>query len=181
MSGPLNLVVPVVELMHSPGEMRELQLTLESPTHYGEGVVQVAEGETMSIPLRLESLHEGILASGEIHTRAQGECGRCLDPIELPIDTEFQELFAYLPDEAYDYTVVDETIDLDQIVRDHVVLALPFQPVCSPDCLGLDPATGEKRTSDTPTTTEPVVDPRWAELEKFLSQGDADHPDQTQQ
>lgn len=175
------MAVPVAELMYAPGAMRELTLDVGAPSHYGEGVVRVEQGEPMSIPLRLESLHEGILASGEIHTHAQGECGRCLDPINIPIDADFQELFAYLPDEAYDYTVVDETIDLDQILRDHVVLALPFQPVCSPDCPGLDPTTGEKRTGDTPMTTESAVDPRWAELQKLLAPNDADHPDQTRQ
>jgi uncharacterized protein len=118
--------------------------------------------------VRLEGLHEGILVSAEIDTTASGECVRCLDPVTLPIQVEFQELFAYSPDEAFDFAVRDDHVDLEPVVRDAVVLSLPFQPVCRPDCPGLDPATGEKLSGadeDRPSAT----DPRWAALEGFTT------------
>jgi uncharacterized protein len=52
-------------------------------------------------------------------------------------------------------------------VRDAVVLALPFQPVCRPDCPGLDPATGEKLPDGVQSQDREVTDPRWAALEGF--------------
>jgi len=51
-----------------------------------------------------------------------------------------------------------------------VVLALPFQPVCREDCPGLDPETGEKRTSSSEGPAREEVDPRWAALEGFQTE-----------
>ncbi len=116
---------------------------------------------------KLEGLHEGILVSAEIDTEATGECVRCLDPVSIPVQVEFQELFAYSADEAFDFAVRDDHVDLEPVVRDAVVLALPFQPVCRPDCPGLDPETGEKLADNPDRSPREVLDPRWAALEGF--------------
>jgi uncharacterized protein len=58
-------------------------------------------------------------------------------------------------------------VDLEPVVRDAVVLALPFQPVCRPDCPGLDPETGEKLVHQPEQPAREVLDPRWAALEGF--------------
>lgn len=164
------LVIPVRDLIGKPGAMRELEITLGAPEHYGESVARVAEGDQVSITGRLESVHEGILASGEIHTQASAECVRCLEPIQVDIEPDFQELFAYSGEEGYDNEVVDETIDLGPIVRDQVVLQLPFQPMCSPDCPGLDPETGEKRPEGWQESSEDRLDPRWEALRALVDQ-----------
>ena len=118
----------------------------------------------MQLDVKLEGLHEGILVSAEIETEATGECVRCLDPVSIPVQVEFQELFAYSLDEAFDFAVRDDHVDLEPVVRDAVVLALPFQPVCRPDCPGLDPETG-LRLADHPELVTPTEhDPRWAAL-----------------
>lgn len=156
--------VPVASLMHKPGTAETIRFTLPAPTHYGEAVCVVAKNEPLDVDLLAESVHEGILVTGRVSTQAGAECVRCLDPVTLPITAAIQELFAYSPDEAYDYWVVQESIDLDQVVRDQVVVELPFQPVCQDDCPGLDPDTGLKRNtgSQQPDTTR--IDPRWAKL-----------------
>ena len=117
--------------------------------------------------MKLEGLHEGILVSAEIETEATGECVRCLDPVSIPVQVEIQELFAYSLDEAFDFAVRDDHVDLEPVVRDAVVLALPFQPVCRPDCPGLDPETGEKLADNPERSPREVLDPRWAALEGF--------------
>ena len=162
------LTIGVKDLVHRPGEMRELTLDIPAPEKYGEAVAWVPEGAPLTLGLRLEGLHEGILASGELAVVAQAECVRCLDACELPVQVDFQELFAYSPSEADSYLVVDDSLDLEGIIRDAVVLDLPFQPVCSPECYGLDPATGEKRTGPVPELERPEIDPRWQELGKLL-------------
>lgn len=154
--------------MGKPGSMRELDLRVNTPEKWGEAVAQVPEGAELEASGQLESVHEGILASGEIHTRAEAQCVRCLDPIGVDIDTEFTELFAYSGQEGYDSEVVDETIDLGVVVRDQVVLQLPFQPMCSPDCPGLDPETGEKRPEGWQESTEERIDPRWDALRELM-------------
>jgi len=159
-----DFVIPVASLMHKPGTSEKVSRIVPAPTHYGEGVCVVAEGEPLQLDVLLESVHEGILVSGTVATTAKAECVRCLDEVTVPIVAEVQELFAYLPDRDYDNVVVQETIDLDQVVRDQVVVELPFQPVCDPDCPGLDPKTGEKRQAGATQPDTTRVDPRWEKL-----------------
>ncbi len=157
--------VNVRDLMHRPGEMREKRLTFGVPEQLGAAAVIVVSGTELDIDLRLEGLHDGILVSGDVRTTASGECVRCLDPVTMPVEVEFQELFAYSRDEAYDYQVHDDHVDCEPVVRDAVVLSLPFQPVCREDCPGLDPETGERLADSGPREPRVVIDPRWAALE----------------
>ncbi|MEO7897338.1 MAG: DUF177 domain-containing protein [Pseudolysinimonas sp.] len=152
--------------------MRERALDLTAPEQYGAGAATVKQGAPVQIDLRLEGLHEGILVSADIATTATGECVRCLDPVSIPVQVEFQELFAYSLDEAFDFAVRDDHVDLEPVVRDAVVLALPFQPVCRPDCPGLDPETGERLADHPERSPREVRDPRWAALEGFQTDSD---------
>jgi uncharacterized protein len=156
--------VPVYDLMHRPGELREKQLDIVVPEGYGNAVIGVRTGADMRIDLRLEALHDGILVSGDVLTTAEGECVRCLIDVRQPVEVEFQELFAYSVDEAFDYTVHDDHVDLEPLVRDAVVLSLPFQPVCQDDCLGLCPQCGARLLDNPGHEHEAPVDPRWAAL-----------------
>ena len=158
--------------MHRPGEMREHRLDFPAPEQLGEGAAVVAVGTALRIDVRLEGLHDGILVSGEVDTVATGECVRCLDPVSLVIEVDFQELFAYSPHEAFDFVVRDDQVDLEPAVRDAVVLALPFQPVCREDCPGLDPETGERLADDSERKPAERIDPRWADLEGFRADSD---------
>ncbi len=153
--------------MHRPGEMRERAFEFDAPERLGEGVVAVPVGENIAIDVRMEGLHDGILVSAAVETTATGECVRCLDPVSVPVEVEIQELFAYSLDEAFDFAVHDDYVDLEPVVRDAVVLALPFQPVCRPDCPGLDPETGSKLADEPDQTPREVLDPRWAALQDF--------------
>jgi uncharacterized protein len=147
-----------------PGEMREKELDVTLDERMGEGLLAVQAGSTLHVDARLESVHEGILVSAEVTGVADGECGRCLREISEPVEVEFQELFAYPSEEAFDHVVVADHVDLEPLVRDAVVLSLPFQPVCSPDCPGLDPVTGERLQDGAEQDARPGVDPRWSAL-----------------
>lgn len=156
--------VQVFDLMHRPGEMREHSLDIVVPEGFGNAVIGIRDGAKLHLDARLESLHDGILVSGRARTTAEGECVRCLIDVALPIRVEFQELFAYSFDEAFDYTVHDNLVDLEPVVRDAVVLSLPFQPVCQEDCLGLCPECGVRLLDNPGHEHEAPVDPRWAAL-----------------
>lgn len=160
---------PIREIMNRPGEMRERERSFTAPEAFGEGLALVPAGENIDLEVRLESVHEGILASVSVDTTMHAQCGRCLSDFTAPFEVEFQELFAYTPTEAEEYGVHGDHVNLEPPLRDAVVLALPFQPVCRPDCPGLDPETGELR--DAEVAAEPdVVDPRWAALAGFLAE-----------
>ncbi len=154
----------VHDLIHRPGEYRERTREIAVPEQLGAGLVVVAEGEHMVLNTQLESLHDGILVSVRAQTTARGECGRCLSDVSQHVEVEFREVFAYSVDEAFDYVIHDELVDLEAPLRDAVVLSLPFQPVCQPDCHGLDPRTGERLTERPVAQPEEDIDPRWAAL-----------------
>jgi len=164
--------VNVRDLVNRPGEMREQLITVPAPEQLGEGLVSVAAGSELDLDLRLESVHEGILVTAEVDATAEGECGRCLTDIALPVRVEFQELFGYHGGEAIEYEVQDDHVDLEPLIRDAVVLALPFQPVCRPDCPGLDPETGLRLADHPELVTPEHSDPRWAALAGFQASED---------
>lgn len=162
-----QFVIPVHDLMHRPGLMREhdLEIILDAPM--GAAGVDIVAGSPIDVDLRLESVHEGILATAEVDARAKAECSRCLDQIEIPVEVDFQELFAYSGMSEDDFVVENEQIDLEQVIRDEVVLSLPFQPVCSPDCQGLCAECGLKLSDNPNHAHEQQVDARWSELQNF--------------
>ena len=157
------------DIANRPGEMRERSRTITVPEQFGEALAVVPAGAEMELNVRLESVHEGILASAEVSTTLQAECGRCLKEFATPFQVEFQELFAYTPTEADEYGVHGDHVDLEPPLRDAVVLALPFQPVCRPDCPGLDPESGELREAEAAVVLDAEIDPRWAALARFTA------------
>lgn len=159
------------DIKHRPGEMRDKVRDVVAPEHFGEGLAVVPEGETIHLDMRFESVHEGILATVTAGIRYVAECGRCLTEFAARGKVEFTELFAYTPSEADEYGVHGDYVNLEPPLRDAIVLALPFQPVCRPDCPGLNPETGELRSAEEVAGAEQVVDPRWAALAEFQ----ADH------
>jgi uncharacterized protein len=159
-------VLNVRDLVRHPGEMRERHLDIAAPEHLGEGLVAVQKGTAIELDVKLESLHEGILASGNATTRADGECARCLAPVSLPVEVEFAELFAYPADEPFDHVLQGDTLDLEPVVRDAVVLALPFQPECPDGCEDLDLGP-DIRLITADEEPEKPADPRWAALQGF--------------
>nr|WP_231134394.1 YceD family protein [Motilibacter deserti] len=123
---------------------------------------------------------EGVLVSGSAHAALAGECVRCLEPLEQDIEVDVQELFAY-PESSSAEADEDEVrllegdlLDVEPVVRDAIVLALPLQPVCSEDCPGLCSECGA-RLADEPGHGHDVVDARWAALGGLL---DADGSEQ---
>ncbi|MEN9731245.1 MAG: hypothetical protein RL488_555, partial [Actinomycetota bacterium] len=114
-------LIPVHDLMHKAGTMRRVNLEIQVPDALDNSVVAVEKGAEIIVDGRLESVHEGILVSANVSGDAKTECSRCLDPLKLEVDVEFQELFAYSLTDEDDLVITDETIDLEQVVRDAVV------------------------------------------------------------
>ena len=74
-----------------------------------------------------------------------------------------------LPTEADELgRVIDETVDLEQPIIDAVGLALPFSPLCGPDCAGLCPECGIALATAEPGHRHEQIDPRWAKLAAML-------------
>lgn len=122
---------------------------------------------------------EGVLVSGSIVGQAIGECVRCLDEVVEDVDIQIQELFVYPEraqaaeddgDEEEDVRELeDDMINLEPVLRDSVVTALPFQPLCSPDCPGLCSICGV-HLADEVEHSHDVVDPRWSALQSIIDE-----------
>jgi uncharacterized protein len=141
------------ELPRRAGEMKEYELDIVMSEKFGVELISVPAGEVIEVDVRLESVTEGVLLSADVYAVAQGECIRCLDPLEIVIERKIQELYNYEPTNergkkkksssedltAEDLDVADELmmdgniLDLETPIRDAVVLSLPTNPLCSQD------------------------------------------------
>ncbi|AEN12617.1 MULTISPECIES: DUF177 domain-containing protein [unclassified Streptomyces] len=169
------------ELGRRPGAMKRLSRTVEAPKDLGiDGVIGVPENAPLVLDLRLESVMEGVLVTGTARAAAEGECVRCLEPLTLEVEADFQEMFSYPDaddrnrgsadpvDDAEDdedrFFLEDGLFDLEPVLRDAVVLALPLQPVCKETCAGLCSECGI-RLDENPGHHHDAVDIRWAALQ----------------
>lgn len=164
------LVLDTRELGRRPGSQREVSRTVQAPAGLGIEVLRVPDGSPVELDLRLEAVMEGVLVTGTARAGLEGECARCLEPISDEIEVRFQELFVYDdqdvdPEEELEVsTLQDDLVDLEPLLRDAVVLALPFQPLCQDDCPGLCPECGARLADDPDHAHDAPVDPRWAAL-----------------
>lgn len=179
------------ELIRRPGSMREVSRVVTPAEPIGTDVIAVPAGHPVELDLRMESVVEGVLATGTAHAVASGVCVRCLEEVEEPLDVHFQELFAYPERAAHHQKVAGgargkdadaeeeqreldgDLMDLEEVVRDAVVTLLPFQPVCQDDCPGLCSECGA-RLADDPTHHHDVIDPRWSALASMATPSDND-------
>jgi len=113
------LVFDTHELGRRPGSLRKVSRTLEAPEGLGIiDVIGVPEKSGMTLELRLESVVEGVLVTGTAEARVEGECVRCLEPVDDEIDVEFQELFYYPESDASHRGRTTGTEDLDEESED---------------------------------------------------------------
>jgi uncharacterized protein len=154
--------------------MLRVRRTVPAPADLGTDVIAVPEGSDLDLDLRLESVVEGVLVSGTVTATAAGQCVRCLDDLERAVEVDVQQLYAYPghgPQEAEDGETDElegDLINFEPVLRDAVVLALPFQPVCREDCPGLCSECGV-HLADDPGHQHDQVDPRWAVLQTLTT------------
>jgi uncharacterized protein len=161
--------------------MRRVRRTVPASPDLGTGIVGVPTGSDLELDLRLEAVMEGVLVSGTVRAIAVGECVRCLVEVAVGLDVDLQELYAYPDrvvqaapgdDEVREFE--DDRIDLEPALRDAVVTALPFRPVCREDCPGLCPQCGI-RLADHPGHQHETSDPRWEALRDLVPGGQGGH------
>jgi uncharacterized protein len=169
------LVLDIARLGRRPGSMMTFEETVPSPLRIGLDLIGIAEGAPLTLDLQVQAVSEGVLVTGTVAAPTSGECARCLTPLTGDVEIELTELFAY-PDSATDATTdedevgrvgangVPDTVDLEQPIIDAVGLALPFVPLCRPDCAGLCAECGVALATAEPGHHHDTIDPRWAKL-----------------
>ncbi len=120
-----------------------------------------------------------VVVNGHIDTRVQVECDRCLQPAELPVNADFALEYvtgsdyesseaAELTHEEMSVSVFDgEAIDVDEMVKEQILLAVPTRMLCREDCKGICPECGIDRNSGKCACVTDDVDPRWAALKNL--------------
>lgn len=117
---------------------------------------------------------------GHATTRLELECGRCLEPFEIPVDTAFE--LRYVPELADvtepDREVTDDdlttayysegALDVTEMLREQFQLALPMKPLCTEACKGLCPQCGTNLNRTQCGCTPRWEDPRLAALKGLL-------------
>ena len=151
--------------------MRTVTRTVPAPADIRGELIGALPGSDLVLDLRLESVSEGVLVSGTARVMLTGECARCLDPLTEELEVDIQQLFVYPGNEIDEDDeddeigrLVDDYIDLEPLLRDAVVLALPLAPVCREDCPGLCPDCGARLADVDPGHGHELADPRWAAL-----------------
>jgi len=141
------------------------------------------EDLTQSAPLRVTGSAELLAHSGG-EIRIQGkytgelaaECDRCLAQTRFPLDSSFDLFYRPMSDIARDEEVeIDEGetelgfyegagMELEDILREQVLLALPMQRVCREDCKGICPVCGKNRNETACDCKVDTADDRWGAL-----------------
>jgi uncharacterized protein len=168
-------VLDTRELGRRPGTFKDYRRTVAAPEQLGLDMIGVVEGSPLELAVRLESVTEGVLATGAVSGKLHGECGRCLTDFDEAFEVDFVELFAYPHSITEETTDADEVcrldrdhLDLEPVVRDTVVLSLPLTPLCRAECAGLCPKCGERLDDLEAGHSHQQLDPRWTALtERF--------------
>lgn len=162
-----GLVLSTHEVARRAGTMKEVRTVVDAPEGIGVEVIKVLPGSPVELDLRLESVIEGVLVSGLARMTAHGECARCLTPLERDLEVDVQELYLYPGVEDDDEEachLAGDLIDLEPLLRDAVVLDLPYTPLCRADCAGLCAQCGADLNADPDHAHDDAADPRWGDL-----------------
>lgn len=167
-----------------------MRIEVENLTEKGEPFSQVYEpgqvelgeegarvaGET-TVAGRASRKGEEVRVRGQIRTEVELSCDRCLAPRMTPMEVEFDTSFIpqtaasaatenveLLPEHLVVDTYEGDAVDLDELVREQIVLALPSRHLCREDCKGLCPRCGADLNAEHCSCDTAEVDPRWAAL-----------------
>lgn len=160
-------ILNVADLIDRPGASRRLDLLL---TALDDLQLQLAE---VTGPLELsgvvESVVDGLLVRATLTAPLRMSCARCLVALTEPVETDVVELFAAADDPHAElepgYTYANGVLDLDALLRDALVPAVPLRSLCTEDCRGLCPECGSDRNESVCGCMENTTDSRWAALE----------------
>jgi uncharacterized protein len=120
-----------------------------------------------------------IRVSGHVSVAMEADCDRCLEPAPCPIDADFDLVYAPLaiapsseeveldPDEAEMGFYEGDGIELNDVLREYILLALPVKRVCREDCKGLCPVCGQSRNQKECACHAVAVDDRWEALKNY--------------
>ena len=137
--------------------------------------------EPISVDGRVRSSGSEVEVSGRVETKVSVECDRCLKMLEMPVsagfklqyitgqDYETSSAAELTPDEMALSVFDGQAIDVDEIVREQILLAVPDRALCDEKCRGICSICGTNLNAGSCDCKLSEVDPRWAALKDFKS------------
>ena len=165
-----GLLIDIHDLVGTPGACRPI-FKVQPIEGLKVPLAWVEEEDPVQIDLVAESLREGVEVTGEVSGRLRLSCSRCLVEYGLPFEQAVGEMFYFSAEEAKEkesYAVEAGIIDLEQMLRDVVILGMPVNPVHDPECRGLCPQCGADLNQGDCGHDREMVDIRWAPLKSML-------------
>ena len=167
---------------------------IEFDLHFHPGVIDYGDEATQTGDLHTEGqaevLHEhrgprDIVADIRLKGRFEGSfeapCARCVEPVATPLQADFDLLFrparvdassgerSISADETEIGYYEKDSLLLEDVLREQVLLSLPVRTLCNEDCKGLCPRCGQNRNSQPCSCDEGSSDPRWEALADLRS------------
>jgi uncharacterized protein len=152
--------------LRSGEEYRDAQEVLLEPLELG-GERYIAVPERVPAELGITRASTGTVFELRFRGRLHGPCQRCLADAVVDREVFAREYHAASPGASEELSspyVLDDRLELATWARDALVLALPEQILCRPDCAGLCPVCGRDLNAEPHEHAEEAVDPRWAAL-----------------
>ena len=176
-------------------EVRDLELQpIDFDQEFRPGAIDFGSEIVQKTPLhaagraQLVEEHHGkhktikdIRLNGELRTSLELPCARCLEPVVEEVDRKFDLLYrpqgsdagkeelSVTGAEAEISYYAGEGLELEDAVREQVLLALPLKVICREDCRGLCPHCGRNLNVEPCSCADAVDDPRWAALKEIRS------------
>ena len=165
-------VVNISDLVDRPGARRRERVE----GRLAEPVTVVDSTLRTDVPVVVDALLEwvsdGLLVTGTVEGAWDGPCRRCLNPVQGTLRAEVQELFESKPTDDDAYRLSHDSVDLEPLAREALVLDLPLAPLCKEDCRGLCPTCGADLNQGGCDCPPPEADARWAALDVLRLAGD---------
>lgn len=154
-------------LIHqSVGSSRDFYFDLPSLSLEPDFDLKQLEGK-----VRITRTPQGLLLQADFRALIQSECVRCLSNIDLELHTEFTELYAFSARSTSESELIlpeDGFIDLGPLLREYLLLEIPINPLCSPECNGICAMCGEPQGENFHVHEVESGDPRLAKLKDLL-------------
>ena len=122
---------------------------------------------------RVTRTSQGLLLQVKMSAFIWSECVRCLKQFPQVLEIDFTDLYAFSPDSVTESELLlpeSGKIDLEPVVLEEMMLAIPINPICRPDCIGLCPICGNDLNQEPCTHEDEQTDPRLDALGSLLGE-----------
>ncbi|MCL1923155.1 MAG: YceD family protein [Propionibacteriaceae bacterium] len=164
--------VSLTPLKRTKGAVAEFRVEETLNEALAVGLSVIPPDHVIAVGGELQSVGEGVLVTGNVHATIDAECSRCLRLTSHEFEAPIVQLFVYedtpYDDQTEDVLVIENgSIDLDQPIRDALILDQPLSPVCSDDCRGLCLQCGIDLNAEPDHHHDDDIDSRWLSLSQW--------------